>query len=643
MVDNENEKIQAIKALLSRNVKDQSISDELKVLLSDAGVNQVNEDIAYAWDIQANLVQRLSHFAMTATPEQKKVMGEIAGLSDNLKKTAAKAISQIEEEKKKLIVIYEVFRKKTNEKAFNKSFKDKSFKLALEELLEEKSGVAKRKKTKKILEENEEDDDGGDNTRYFSMAEFKDEINNVKHSFIVAESADKTPTPGLTPSNVLPQEVLTEVKEPDPNDFKRPTSSERPMVATDAKAPAALHPYTKKLVETNQTFVAFPVKDTRPYREQLPVLRDPNVKINIWGILKDNIGKDLSKITMPVYLNEPLSLLQKQAEIMEYSELIRKANNTDDQYLRLMYVFAGFFMVYVNTPNRMKKPFNPLLGETFEYISDDLRVIYEQVSHHPPVCAAHGECRDFTFDGDFYLKSKLSISGFEFISLGSTLVTLKKTGETFEVTNRPSASLHNYIIGKPYLWFGGDMQVVNQKTKDEVLVNFKPKGWTSKNDFEVEGLCKDATGNVKYHVFGKWDSFLSIINAANKQETKLATKHENAREYEMQYLFPKHTINLNYLSIDSMQRAAPTDSRFRPDQRAYEYGNLELASAEKNRLEENQRKRRKANEAKGAHWEPVWFNFQMNGDSFSSQYKGGYFEARDQGKWPANLLDLYND
>jgi hypothetical protein len=291
----------------------------------------------------------------------------------------------------------------------------------------------------------------------------------------------------------------------------------------------------------------------------------------------------------------------------------------------------------------MKKPFNPLLGETFEYISDDLRVVYEQVSHHPPVCAAHGECRDFTFDGDFHLKSKLSISGFEFLNLGSTVVTLKKTGEVFEMPKIPSASLHNYIIGKPYLWFHGEMQVINQKTKDEVTVNFKPKGWTSKNDYEVEGLCKDSAGNVKYHVFGKWDSFLSIINAANKQETKVATKHENAKEFEMQYLFPKHTINLNYLSIDTMKKASPTDSRFRPDQRAYEYGNLELAASEKNRLEENQRKRRKANEAKGAHWEPIWFNFQMNGDSFTSQYKGGYFEARDRGAWPASLLDLYND
>lgn len=44
-------------------------------------------------------------------------------------------------------------------------------------------------------------------------------------------------------------------------------------------------------------------------REQLPFFKDPKVKISIWTVLKDSIGKDLSKITMPVYFNQPLSLL----------------------------------------------------------------------------------------------------------------------------------------------------------------------------------------------------------------------------------------------------------------------------------------------------------------------------------------------
>jgi hypothetical protein len=45
-------------------------------------------------------------------------------------------------------------------------------------------------------------------------------------------------------------------------------------------------------------------------RDTLPFFKDPKVKISIWTIIKDSIGKDLSKMTVPVYFNSPLSLLQ---------------------------------------------------------------------------------------------------------------------------------------------------------------------------------------------------------------------------------------------------------------------------------------------------------------------------------------------
>lgn len=629
LADNENEKINAIKTLLIRNTKDSTISEELKILLSEQGMNQINQDIATMWEIQANFTQKLSHLALTATQDQKKIMAEVFEFSDSLKKVSAKSISQIEEERKKLIVIQEVFRKKTSEKAFHKSFKDKSFKLALEELLDEKSGVApKRKKTRKILEEADEDGEG-DCTKFFSMIEFQDEILQVKKSF-------KAP-PEVSPSeNTNNQEILKENKSIVKNgDFKKQVDMTKNL--------DQLHPFKKQLLNKNEVFKLFPVTDPNAVRSQLPILRDPNVKIDVWAILKDNIGKELSKITMPVYLNEPLTFLQKHAEMMEYTEFFRKANNCPDPIMRLIYVLAVFYMPETNMPGRMKKPFNPLLGETFEYVMGDLKYIAELVCHHPPILAFHIESDDFVMEGDFYLKSKLSISGFEFFLLGKTTIKLKKTNEIFEVMQSPRTSVHNYIIGKMYLWLSGETVIVNKTTGDEITLNHKPKGWTSKNDFEVEGFVKDKDGDIKYHLFGKWDSFLSAIDSKTKKETKIATRNEIPKNIELQYLFTKFAINLNQLSTETFAKAAPTDSRFRPDQRAYENGNLELAGTEKNRLEEIQRKRRKENEMNNVEWKPVWFEFTINGDVFSSKYKGGYFECRNSGKWPDTLLDLFND
>ena len=46
-----------------------------------------------------------------------------------------------------------------------------------------------------------------------------------------------------------------------------------------------------------------------------------------------------------------------------------------------------------NSGTRTKKPFNPVLGETFQHYVDGRRVrlLAEQVSHHPPIGAVHAQ------------------------------------------------------------------------------------------------------------------------------------------------------------------------------------------------------------------------------------------------------------
>lgn len=54
------------------------------------------------------------------------------------------------------------------------------------------------------------------------------------------------------------------------------------------------------------------------YRDEMPYLKDPLDRPSVWKILKDAVGKDLTKFCVPVYFNEPISMVQKVAEIMEY-------------------------------------------------------------------------------------------------------------------------------------------------------------------------------------------------------------------------------------------------------------------------------------------------------------------------------------
>lgn len=83
-------------------------------------------------------------------------------------------------------------------------------------------------------------------------------------------------------------------------------------------------------------------------------------------------GKDLSQVSMPVALNEPLNALQRLCEELEYSELLDRAANTEDPYERMVQVAAFAVSAYASTLSRAgNKPFNPLLGETYECIRED--------------------------------------------------------------------------------------------------------------------------------------------------------------------------------------------------------------------------------------------------------------------------------
>lgn len=71
-------------------------------------------------------------------------------------------------------------------------------------------------------------------------------------------------------------------------------------------------------------------------RTALPAPAADNSHIGIMTILYNNIGKDLSRVSMPVALNEPLSLLQRLSEELEYSELLDIASRIDDPYERMV-------------------------------------------------------------------------------------------------------------------------------------------------------------------------------------------------------------------------------------------------------------------------------------------------------------------
>jgi len=109
-------------------------------------------------------------------------------------------------------------------------------------------------------------------------------------------------------------------------------------------------------------------------------------------------------------------------------------------------------------------------------------------------------------------------------------------------------------------------------------------------------------------------------------------------------------LQLNHLSSQLLTKLPPTDSRLRPDMQYWEKQEGDLAGKEKERLEDNQRQRRKeikkifaSNKQidlsdERTYHNPRWFTKSITQDekgnsTFNYTPNGKYWESREMGDW----------
>ncbi|CAH8600672.1 unnamed protein product [Heterobilharzia americana] len=373
---------------------------------------------------------------------------------------------------------------------------------------------------------------------------------------------------------------------------------------------------------------------------------------SVWTFVKQCIGKELSKITMPIILNEPLSFLQRIAEYMEYSELLDKAIKEKDPVKRMEYVSAFAVSSMSSNANRIGKPFNPLLGETYELhynnfvfvaeqigslkITNHTLGIYSQLEFHPSNWLGQG-CNRFT--GELYIPSNLD--NFISCSYTSSIIAANKSD---------SYVLKKIIFGNwsrgfftvdPNIWNEreeiSELQKVNNSSDNTESLN-NSEGNDTPNDYGFEiplngqhclWCAKPKPSNsLEYYSFTEYAIGLNELNTIqnslnyNDQSCTVNTTTTTTTTTT--------TINDNILNcIDKMNEIPceknsvygkflpPTDSRYRPDLRLFEMGHIDEAASEKLRLEEKQRHTRKL------------LSQRKNSSGFSWSLSSGHKTGRD--------------
>ncbi|KAF2965530.1 hypothetical protein GQX73_g8048 [Xylaria multiplex] len=426
------------------------------------------------------------------------------------------------------------------------------------------------------------------------------------------------------------------------DDVSSVSSIESDAELGDKNGVAALYPLRPKTLHPLPVDIAVDRRNTIPPATVLPP--------SLIAFVRKNVGKDLSTISMPVSANEPTSMLQRVAEQLEYAQLLDQASQQKIPRDRLLFVTAfaiSSFSINRAKERAMRKPFNPLLGETFELLRTEsevpggFRLLVEKVTHRPVRLAMQADAENWSLAQSPAPGQKFWGKSAEITTDGRVRVELRLPDGTDELYSWSIGTmfLRNVVMGEKYVEPVGTMTVSNESTGAKANIEFKTKGMFG-------GRCEDVHVDIYgpdgaptgVSLTGTWTKSLQVVEGGKNTGQEIWKAGQLVPNAANTYGMTTYAASLNEITDVEKNRLPPTDTRLRPDQRLAEQGQLDDAEIWKVKLEEAQRARRRDLEEKGEDHKPRWFYKVADTPEGEElwRFKGGkdsYWEERGRGSW----------
>ncbi|XP_015435808.1 PREDICTED: oxysterol-binding protein-related protein 8 isoform X1 [Dufourea novaeangliae] len=325
----------------------------------------------------------------------------------------------------------------------------------------------------------------------------------------------------------------------------------------------------------------------------------------IWFLMKQvRPGMDLSKVVLPTFILEPRSFLEKLADSYYHADLLSQAVLEDDAFTRMKGVVKWYLSGFYKKPQGLKKPYNPLLGETFRCYwqhPNGSRTFYiaEQLSHHPPISGFYVTNRQdgFTISATIIAKSKFYGNSTSAVLDGVAILTMLPRGEDYTMTV-PYAHCKGILMGTLSMELGGKVQINCEKTGYHTEIEFKLKPFLggAEQMNQVAGairLGKETLATIS----GYWDGQIVITDKRAGQESVFFNPTPEVRRKRLK----KYTVPMEHQGSWESEKLwyDVTQAINRDDQVA--------ATDAKTQLEEAQRERAKERKLKGQEWVPKYF------------------------------------
>uniref|UniRef100_A0A3B4Z9I3 Oxysterol-binding protein n=1 Tax=Stegastes partitus TaxID=144197 RepID=A0A3B4Z9I3_9TELE len=379
------------------------------------------------------------------------------------------------------------------------------------------------------------------------------------------------------------------------------------------------------------------VTDTEDNEEEdLGVLDDQrSIILHLLSQLK--LGMDLTRVVLPTFILEKRSLLEMYANFMAHPDMflsITAGATAEDRIVR----FVEYYLTAFHEGRKgavAKKPYNPVLGETFHCSwevprdkvkplvrsnqgssrepsrgpnnaqqGDDspggcyrVRFVAEQVSHHPPVSGFYCECRErrMCVNAHVWTKSKFMGMSIGVSMVGEGVLCLLEHDEEYVFT-LPCAYARS-ILTVPWVELGGKVSINCVKSGYSATVTFHTKPFYGGKVHRVTAEVKhNPTNTIVCKAQGEWNGTLEFTYSSG--ETKVI---DTAK------------LPVTRKKLRPVEKQGRTESRrlWQHVTRSLKEGNIDEATEHKHRLEECQRGEERKRSADNKPWTPKYFTKEV--------------------------------
>ncbi|XP_065165540.1 oxysterol-binding protein-related protein 8 isoform X2 [Atheta coriaria] len=325
----------------------------------------------------------------------------------------------------------------------------------------------------------------------------------------------------------------------------------------------------------------------------------------IWYLVKQvRPGMDLSKVVLPTFILEPRSFLDKLTDSYYHVDILSNAVLEDDAFTRMKSVVKWYLSGLYKKPKGLKKPYNPILGETFRchwLHPNGSKTFYiaEQVSHHPPVSAFYVTNRQegFSITASILAKSKFYGNSTSAILDGIAILSLLPRGENYTLTV-PYAHCKGILMGTLSMELGGKVSIECEKTGYSTEIEFKLKPFLGGAE---QTNC--ITGRLKLGketlatLEGYWDGVITIKDRRSGEQKVFWNPTPTVRRSRL----TRFTVPID------QQGEHESEQLWQHVSAAISRDDMSAATEEKTSLEEAQRALSKERKAKCEEWTPNYF------------------------------------